>query len=149
MAGWGGMRRGTVVVGGEARTAEVARWNKDHRTISSALAMPRPLGGRVIGVLNVNRINHPDPFRDEHLELLKVFGEHLAAIIDRAEAVERLGLRARQLEQDNEKLTDLNQMKDVFLSTASHELKTPLSSVIAYAELLDDHEGKLSRDQSR
>jgi signal transduction histidine kinase len=40
-------------------------------------------------------------------------------------------------------------MKDVFLSTASHELKTPLSSVIAYAELLDDHDGKLSREQSR
>jgi len=40
-------------------------------------------------------------------------------------------------------------MKDVFLGTASHELKTPLTSVIAYAELLDDHEGKLSRDQAR
>jgi len=37
----------------------------------------------------------------------------------------------------------------VFLGTASHELKTPLTSVIAYAELLDDHEGKLSRDQAR
>ncbi len=38
-------------------------------------------------------------------------------------------------------------MKDVFLSTASHELKTPLTSVIAYAELLDDNEGRLTRDQ--
>jgi signal transduction histidine kinase len=149
IAGWVALRREPVVLGSKAPTAEFARWYKDNRTISSALSMPLTLGERVIGVLNVNRINHPDPFRDEHLELLKVFGEHLAAIIDRAEAVERLGLRARQLEQDNEKLTDLNQMKDVFLSTASHELKTPLSSVIAYAELLDDHEGKLSRDQSR
>src|SRR5262245_37969484 len=40
-------------------------------------------------------------------------------------------------------------MKDVFLGTASHELKTPLTSVIAYAELLDDHEGKLTREQAR
>ncbi len=149
IAGWVALRREPVVLGLKAPTEEFARWYKDNRTISSALSMPLTLGERVIGVLNVNRINHPDPFRDEHVELLKVFGEHLAAIIDRAEAMERLGLRARQLEQDNEKLTDLNQMKDVFLSTASHELKTPLSSVIAYAELLDDHEGKLSRDQSR
>jgi signal transduction histidine kinase len=47
------------------------------------------------------------------------------------------------------KLLDLNRMKDIFLSTASHELKTPLSSVIAYSELLDDHEAKLTREQSR
>ena len=63
--------------------------------------------------------------------------------------MDRLGRRARELEADNEKLADLNRMKDIFLGTASHELKTPLTSVIAYAELLDDHEGKLSREQSR
>ena len=107
------------------------------------------LGERVIGVLNVNRINHTEPFGDHHLEVLRVFAEHIAAVIDRAEMVERLGRRTRELEADNEKLSDLNHMKDVFLGTASHELKTPLTSVIAYAELLDDHEGKLSRDQAR
>jgi len=81
--------------------------------------------------------------------VLRVFAEHIAAVIDRAEVLERMGRRARELEADNVKLSDLNRMKDVFLGTASHELKTPLTSVIAYAELLDDHEGKLSRDQAR
>ena len=102
-----------------------------------------------MGVLNVNRINHSEPFGEHHLEVLRVFSEHIAAVIDRAEVMERMGQRARELEADNEKLSDLNRMKDVFLGTASHELKTPLTSVIAYAELLDDHEGKLSREQSR
>jgi signal transduction histidine kinase len=50
---------------------------------------------------------------------------------------------------DVEKLAELNRMKDVFLATASHELKTPLSSVIAYAELLDDQEGRLRPEQAR
>lgn len=148
IAGWVALRREPVLLGAKAPSAEFARYYKDNRTISSALSMPLAIGDRLVGVLNVNRINHPDPFGDEHLDLLRVFGEHFAAIIDRADVVERLGLRTRQLEQDNEKLSDMNQMKDVFLSTASHELKTPLSSVIAYAELLDDHEGKLTRDQS-
>ncbi len=100
-------------------------------------------------MLNVNRINHTEPFGEHHLEVLRVFSEHIAAVIDRAEVMERMGRRTRELEADNEKLVDLNRMKDVFLGTASHELKTPLTSVIAYAELLDDHEGKLSREQSR
>jgi signal transduction histidine kinase len=76
-----------------------------------------------------------------------MFAEHVAAVIDRAETMERLGSRSRQLEEDNIKLTEMNRMKDLFLSTASHELKTPLTSVIAYAELLDDNENRLDAEQ--
>lgn len=149
IAGWVAQQREPVLLGRVAPTPELARHYKDNRAISSALSLPLTIGDRVVGVLNVNRINHPEAFDDRHIEVLQVFAEHIAAVIDRAEVLERLGTRARQLEADNEKLADLNRMKDVFLSTASHELKTPLSSVIAYAELLDDHDGKLSREQSR
>lgn len=149
IAGWVAERRQGVVLGPKAPSEDLGRFYKGNRCITSALCLPLTIGERVVGVLNVNRINHPDSFDEHHLEVLKVFGEHIAAIIERAEVMERLGVRTRQLEADNEKLVDLNRMKDVFLSTASHELKTPLTSVIAYAELLDDHEGKLSREQSR
>jgi len=149
IAGWVASRREPVLLGLKPPTAELGRHYKMNRSITSALSLPMSVGDRVIGVLNVNRINHSQPFHGQHLEVLRVFGEHIAAVIDRAEVLERLGRRARELEADNEKLADLNRMKDVFLSTASHELKTPLSSVIAYAELLDDHEGKLTREQAR
>ena len=149
IAGWVAERRQAVLLGEKPPSADLGRFYKGNRRITSAICLPLILGERVVGVLNVNRINHPDPFDEHHVEVLKVFGEHIAAVIERAEVMERLGSRTRQLEADNEKLTDLNRMKDVFLSTASHELKTPLTSDIAYAELLDDHEGKLSREQSR
>ena len=149
IAGWVALRREAVSLGERAPTAELGRHYKENRSITSALSLPLAIGERVVGVLNVNRINHTEPFGDHHLEVLRVFAEHIAAVIDRAEMLERLGRRTRELEADNEKLADLNRMKDVFLGTASHELKTPLTSVIAYAELLDDHDGKLSRDQAR
>ncbi len=149
IAGWVAAQREGVLLGEKASSNELGRHYKSDRKITSALSLPLAIGDRVVGVLNVNRINHPEPFRDHHLEVLKVFGQHIAAVIERAQVLDRLGTRARELEADNEKLADLNRMKDVFLSTASHELKTPLSSVIAYAELLDDNEGKLSREQSR
>src|SRR5262249_20631624 len=85
--------------------------------------------------------------REHHREILRLFAEHVGAVIDRALAMERLGSRTTELEAANLKLAEMNRMKDLFLSTASHELKTPLTSVIAYAELLDENGGKLSHGQ--
>jgi len=149
IAGLVAERREGLLLGRRPPNLEVGQHYKPDRDITSALSLPLAIGDRVIGVLNVNRINHPQAFDQHHLQLLQVFGQHIAAVIDRAETLERLGTRARQLEADNVKLAEMNRMKDVFLSTASHELKTPLSSVIAYAELLDDNDGKLTREQSR
>jgi signal transduction histidine kinase len=149
IAGWVAMRNQAVLLGETPPNAELASRYSSDRTISSAISLPLSLGDRVVGVLNVNRVRVDEPFRADHLEVLRVFGDHIAAVIDRAEMMERLGSRNRELEEDVEKLGELNRMKDVFLSTASHELKTPLSSVMAYAELLDDQEGKLTPEQTR
>jgi signal transduction histidine kinase len=121
IAGWVALRREALSLGERAPSQEIGRHYKENRRITSALSLPLAIGERVIGVLNVNRINHTEPFGDHHLEVLRVFAEHIAAVIDRAEMVERLGRRTRELEADNEKLSDLNRMKDVFLGTASHE----------------------------
>jgi signal transduction histidine kinase len=67
----------------------------------------------------------------------------VGSVIERAEMVERLAARTQALEATNLHLNELHRLKDVFLSTASHELKTPLTAVIAYAELLEVNDGKL------
>ena len=49
-----------------------------------------------------------------------------------------LGRAARQLRQANEKLTALSVQKDAFLSQISHELRTPMTSIRAFSEILRD-----------
>ena len=149
IAGWVALRREAVVLGEQPPSTELGQHYKQNRAITSAISLPLTVGDRVIGVLNVNRINHHEPFGPAHLEMLRVFSEHIAAVIDRAEVLDRMDRRTEELEEVNTRLHEVNRMKDVFLGTASHELKTPLTSIMAYAELLEDHEGHLTRKQSR
>ncbi len=45
---------------------------------------------------------------------------------------------ARKLREANEKLTRVSLQKDAFLSQISHELRTPMTSILAFAEILRD-----------
>jgi signal transduction histidine kinase len=147
IAGWVAQQQQAIMLGAQAPNEDFGRHYKANRNITSALSLPLRVGDRCVGVLNVNRINHPEPFREHHRDMLRLFAEHVGAVIDRAEVMERLSAHAQALESSNLKLSEMNRMKDVFLSTASHELKTPLTSVIAYSELLDEHGGTLSLAQ--
>ena len=53
---------------------------------------------------------------------------------------------ARQLRQVNEKLTRLSVQKDAFLSQISHELRTPMTSILAFSEILQDGAGLTDTD---
>jgi len=54
---------------------------------------------------------------------------------------EELARTARQLRDANAKLTELSVQKDAFLSQISHELRTPMTSIRAFSEILMAGEG--------
>ena len=56
-----------------------------------------------------------------------------------------LSRTARQLREANEKLTRLSVQKDAFLSQISHELRTPMTSIRSFSEIL--REGGLERPE--
>ncbi len=51
---------------------------------------------------------------------------------------EELTRTARQLREANEKLTQLSVQKDAFLGQISHELRTPMTSIRAFSEILSE-----------
>jgi signal transduction histidine kinase len=147
IAGWVAQHKEALLLGPAESNATLRQHYKPERNITSALSLPIRVGDRCIGVLNVNRINHPEPFREHHRDLLRMFSEHIGSVVEGAETVGRLSARAKVLEASNYQLSELNRMKDTFLSTASHELRTPLTSVIGYAEMLQENEDRLSSGQ--
>jgi len=65
--------------------------------------------------------------------------------LDRAHASERAARQdavqaQRLLREQNEKLVELDHLKDEFVSLVSHDLRTPLTSISGYVELLQENE---------
>ncbi|WP_425074999.1 ATP-binding protein [Sagittula sp. S175] len=60
-----------------------------------------------------------------------------------------LSRTAAELRAANDKLTRLSVQKDAFLSQISHELRTPMTSIRAFSEILRDAEGLSRADQNR
>ena len=76
--------------------------------------------------------------------------DEVRAVLDEASQVvvysHRLEQKSQELERAtqelraaNERLTELDRMKDEFVSTVSHELRTPLTSIRSFTEILHDN----------
>ncbi|MHC4660229.1 MAG: sensor histidine kinase [Planctomycetota bacterium] len=86
------------------------------------------------------------PIRDESGEIVGTSGIH-RDISERARWEETLEAKNRELESINRRLLKLDEMKDAFLETISHELRSPLLSARGYIDLLRAGQmGPLSED---
>jgi signal transduction histidine kinase len=62
----------------------------------------------------------------------------------------KINIATHHLQQTNEKLKELDETKDEFISLASHQLRTPLTSVKGYLSmLLEGDAGKVTKQQQQ
>jgi PAS domain S-box-containing protein len=101
---------------------------------SSLVGAPLIIDDKVIGVIHVDTLQ-PHCFSEEDIKLLQLAADRLAVAIEHSrlyEAEQRARVEAEAA----------NRMKDEFLATISHELRSPLNSILGWVTLL--REGKLS-----
>jgi signal transduction histidine kinase len=133
--------RSDELIGGRAFTAQRAIFSANaphddprHAETYSAfnatavLSAPITAGQQRLGVLSVFAPRAP-LFAEEDLHLLQLLADQGAVILEsRALIDEAARVRARE---------EATRLKDDFLSAAAHDLKTPLTSIIATAQLLE------------
>jgi PAS domain S-box-containing protein len=96
--------------------------------LASLLILPLRTRREVIGALII-AANDPDrAMTDDKLPLAEVLAERASL------AIENARLYTEQVEARH-KLEDLSRLKDEFLSIASHELRTPVTSIKGYTQL--------------
>lgn len=107
--------------------------------INSLIVVPIFLRSEMIGVLGAAS-EKTNFFTSEHLEFLNVIADELAVIISMINLYDRLSKTADELIQ-------MNKIKDDFLSTVSHELKTPLTTIKGFISVLMSGEVGALTDQ--
>jgi GAF domain-containing protein len=123
-----------------------ARW------VRSYAGAPIWKRGRLIGFINLDSAT-PGFYTPIHAERLQAFSDQAAIAIENAqlydtirqhaeELEQRVADRTRELESANERLRELDRLKDQFVTNVSHELRTPLTNIGLYLNLLDKRRGE-------
>jgi two-component system sensor histidine kinase/response regulator len=99
------------------------------------------------------------PCSDEDLHILMTIASHIATAIDNARTYanlaqltqhleQRIEERTRELSVANERLQEHDRRRTMFISVASHELRTPMTAIRSFADnMLDGVAGALSDRQ--
>ncbi|MEK7390087.1 MAG: GAF domain-containing sensor histidine kinase [Elusimicrobiota bacterium] len=134
-------RRPFVTGNAQNDSQVISRYVKLWR-IHSLMVVPLILEDRCIGVMRVGS-KRPDAFHPEQIALVSVIAEEAAIIVETA-------ILNRRLSQTAEQLAALNRLKDEFVSTVSHEFKTPLTTISGFLTvLLEGDAGALNPQQMK
>lgn len=96
----------------------------------------------VLGVINVNRIEINEQYTESDKSFLSALSSQLGIAVLNAQAFEREKRAAEQL-----RLIDY--MRADFVSSVTHELRTPLVSLRGYTSLLSERGDEMERDQKK
>ena len=126
-----------------------------YEEVKSRMSVPMLVKGELIGTLNLKRTKAEKKFTKDDIGLASIFADYAASAIVNARAhqeLEKALVEARKAkattERAYEELKALDRMKDEFLSMASHELKTPLTSMVSFVQLISSEKlGKLTKKQ--
>lgn len=116
---------------------------------------------RAIGYLILGNKSTDNMYSKKDTELLRIIASELVIAMQNAlrfEEIEKFNFTlqqkideaTRELQKTNEKLRALDEAKDDFISMASHQLRTPLTSIKGYVSMiLEGDAGEINEQQRR
>ncbi len=125
-------------------SASASGWDRDELVqilgFQDVLYLPLQVEQQTIGVMAVGAAEK-GRITPEHRRVAGLIAEHVAIMIERSRLYERL-------RSANEKLEQINHLKNEFISMVSHELRTPLTTIKGFVSIvLSGETGPLKEKQ--
>jgi two-component system sensor histidine kinase KdpD len=137
------MHKGSVVEC-QVKEASAARWCFEHReqaglgtnTMPSAMHFYLPITGTrsALGVLGVMPRSGQDAYLPDQVIMLKTFAGLIASALER--------LRTAEIAEKTNVLIEKEKLRNILLSSVSHDLRSPLAAIMGAADTLIQQETK-------
>lgn len=128
------------------------------RNYDIQMSTPLVSNKEVIGILMFGQKNSGDSYTEQDLQFLSILSDSLAVAAENARSYEEIklfnvrlqqeiGVATKELRDANNQLKDLDDLKDEFVSLASHELRTPMSAIKgSLSTILEGYAGDISNE---
>ena len=98
-------------------------------TLRSAMVAPMIIKGEIMGAVSFLSCSTSKRYDEDDLNFARDFSNRIALTLENGRLYE-------EAKKDIERRIELDRLKDEFLSMASHELKTPVTSLKAFTQVL-------------
>jgi signal transduction histidine kinase len=125
------------------------------------IAIKMNSNGEEVGYLMVGPRKSGSSFTNQDTQLLEIIADEVAIAVQNSlrfseisqfnvTLQKKINNATNELQQSNEKLVKLDEAKDEFISMASHQLRTPLTSVKGYISMiLEGDAGEINETQKK
>ena len=131
------------------------------RSLNISLCIPLRTKNSFLGYLILTEKQSGSTYNSQDIKTIKIISNELSVALENAKAFmeiqnfnetlqDRINKATKSLQKANAQLKELDEAKDEFISMASHQLRTPLTTVKGYVSMLDEGDfGKLTNEQKQ
>jgi signal transduction histidine kinase len=114
--------------------------------VRSSLTCPLITNGFPVGFVFFSS-KEPNTYREIHVDLFQRISRQLSVIVDKGHLITELSEHKAEIEQQNQKLREINELKNTFLGTVAHDLRNPIGLIQSMIQLIRDPLFELSKEE--